>query len=122
MRDMTWERLALVKTSGPGGEAVGGGEFEAAFGFFGRVNEHPVVKAGPLRIAGIQLFIAEFAYVRAKPGLGGETAQYPRPAAAGGFVAVGMQAGVEIGNRTSRADEGCFGSHPSESGSAGCSR
>ncbi len=31
-----------------------------------------------------------------------------RPAAVGGFVAVGMQAGAEIGNRTPSAGEGGF--------------
>ena len=98
----------LGKTSGTQAFAELDGEFEAAFGFIGQMNEHPIVETGPLGVAGIQLLVSQFARVRATPGLGGETAQPARPAAVGGFVAVGMQAGVEIGNRTPRANEGGF--------------
>ena len=65
-------------------------------------------EAGFARLVAIQFVVGEFARVRATPGLGGETAQHARPAAVGGFVAVGMQAGVEIGNRTPGANEGLF--------------
>ena len=56
----------------------------------------------------VKLVVGEFARVRATPCFGGETVQHARPAAVGGCVAVGMQAGVEIGNRTPRANEGGF--------------
>ena len=84
------------------------GQSQTSFNFFCRVGKHPIVEAGPLRVAGIQLLVSQFAHVRAPPGLGGETAQHARPAAVGGFVAVGMQTGVEIGNRTPCANEGWF--------------
>ena len=65
-------------------------------------------EAGLAGLVAIKLVVGEFARVRPPPRLGGEAAQPARPAAVGGFVAVGMQAGVEIGNRTPRADEGGF--------------
>ncbi len=56
----------------------------------------------------VELVVREFARVRAPPGFGGETAQHARPAAVFAFVAIAMQAGVEIGNRTPCANEGWF--------------
>ena len=85
-----------------------GGEFETAFRFVRLVRVHPVVESRPLGVAGVQLIVGEFSGLRATPGLGGETAQHARPAAVGGCVAVGMQAWVEIGNRTPRANERGF--------------
>ena len=72
------------------------------------MSRHPVAESRPLGIAGIQLIVSQFARIRAPPRLGGEAAQPARPAAVGGFIAVGMQAGVETGNRTPSADEGGF--------------
>ena len=66
------------------------------------------VEAGLAGLVAVKLVVGQFARVRATPGFGGETAQHARPAAVGGFVAVGMQAGVEIGNRTPDANEGWF--------------
>ncbi len=65
-------------------------------------------EAGLARLVAIELVVGQFAGVRATPRFGGETAQHTRPAAVGGVAAVGMQAGVEIGNRTPRANEGGF--------------
>lgn len=53
MRDMTCDRLALVKTSGIRTSAERGGEFQPSFGFLRHVDEHPVAKPGPLCIARI---------------------------------------------------------------------
>ena len=64
--------------------------------------------AGLARLVAVKLVVREFARVRATPRLGGETVQPARPAAVGGFVAVGMQAGEQVGNRTPRANEGWF--------------
>ena len=66
------------------------------------------MESRPLGLAGILLVIATLAHPGPPPRLGGETPQPARPAAVGGFVAVGMQVGMEIGNRTPRADEGGF--------------
>ena len=65
-------------------------------------------EAGLAGLVAVKLVVGEFARVRATPGLGGETAQPARPAAVGGVVAVGMQAGVEICQRTPRVNEGGF--------------
>ena len=65
-------------------------------------------EAGLAGLVAVKLVVGQFARVRATPGLGGETAQHARPAAVGGVVAVGMQAGVETGNRTPRANERGF--------------
>ncbi len=78
------------------------------FQFIRLMRVHPVVKPAPLRVAAIQFLVGQFACVGATPSFGGETAQHAGPAAVGGFVAVGMQARVEIGNRTPRANEGGF--------------
>ena len=67
-----------------------------------------IVKAAPLRVRGVEFILGQLAAFDAAPCLGGETAQHARPAADGGFVAVGMQAGMEIGNRTPGANEGGF--------------
>lgn len=36
------------------------GEFNPSLGFLGKMNLHPVVDSGPLRIAGIKLLISQF--------------------------------------------------------------
>ena len=64
--------------------------------------------AGLASSVAVKLLVGQFARVRATPGLGGETAQHARPAAVGGFVAVGMQAGGVIGQRTPCANEDGF--------------
>ena len=81
---------------------------QPSFHLLRRVRENSVVKAAPLGVRGIQFVIGRFAGFAPAPRFGGETTQHARPAAVGGFVAVGMQTGVEIGNRTPRANEGGF--------------
>lgn len=83
IRAITAERFALVKTSGTRWQAAGGRDFATPLGFFGMMDEHPIVKSRPLRVAGIQLFVGQFARIRAPPSLGGESLEHTRPAAVG---------------------------------------
>ena len=69
------------------------------------VTAEPVVDARPCRIARIHFLIEEFARVVAPPRLGGEALQDARPAALGVIVAVGMQAGMDVGDGAPGADE-----------------
>ena len=68
-----------------------------------------MAEAGLAGLVAVKLVVGQFARVRATPGLGGETAQHaratPRSVA---WKPSGMQAGVAIGNRTPRANEGGF--------------
>ena len=95
----------LVKTSAIGALAVVGGDLETAFGFIVFVRVHPVVEAGPLRVAWVEFFVGEFARVGPPPRLGGEAFQHARPAAPGVFVAIGMQAGEGVGDGAPCAEE-----------------
>ncbi len=108
MRDMTSLRFALVKTSAIGARAVLGGDLEAACGFLFCMFVHPVVEARPLGVAGIKFFVGEFDSVHPAPRLGGEAFQHARPTASGDFVALGMQAGEEVGDCAPCAEEVCL--------------
>jgi len=55
--DITSDRLDFVKTSGIGGRATVGGDLETAPGFVLLALDHPVVEPGPLRVAGVKLFV-----------------------------------------------------------------
>ena len=96
IRDITSDRLALVKTSGIDGFTVVSRQRETTLHFIRLVRVHPVIKTAPLRVAAIQFFVGEFVSVRATPRFSGEAFQRARPAAPGVFVTVGMQAGKEI--------------------------
>ena len=85
--------------------AAVGGDLETAGGFVVLVRVHPVVESGPLRIAGVEFFVGEFARVRPPPRLGGEAPQGARPAAFSVLVAVGMQAGEGVGDGAPCAEE-----------------
>ena len=67
IRDITSERLALVKTSGIERFAVISGQCQPPFYFIRLMLVHPVVKTAPLRVATIQFLVGEFACVRAPP-------------------------------------------------------
>ena len=105
MRAINALRFALVKTSAIRALAVVGGDLETAFGFIVFVRVHPVVEAGPLRVARVEIFVGEFACVRPAPRLGGEAFQHARPAARSVFAAIGMQAGEGVGDGAPCADE-----------------
>jgi len=102
---MTALRLAGVKTSGIGRNAVGSGDLETARSFVVLMRVHPVVEAPPLGIAGVEFFVGEFAGLRPAPRLGGEASQHARPAAAGLIVTVGVQAVKKIGDGAPCAEE-----------------
>ena len=129
---MTSERLARVKTSAiSAGQAARltlvlwssfqvetgvappvlrrqAGQGAVSCGFFRGVLGHPVVKPGPLRGGRVKFVIGKLAGFGPAPGLGGDGAQPRRPTAVGGFVAVGMQVGMEIRNRRPCAQETRF--------------
>ena len=95
----------MVKTSGIGSLAVAGGDFRTSLVFVRVGGEQLVVESGPRRIARIHFLIEKFARVVAPPCLGGEAFQHARPAALGVIVAVGMQAGIDVGDGAPCADE-----------------
>ena len=105
MRDMTSLRFALVKTSGIGGRAVACGDFDAALVFVGGGDAEPVVDASPLRVAAVEFIVGKFTCVRSPPRFGGEAPEHARPAALGVIVAIGVQAGIDVGRRAPCADE-----------------
>lgn len=96
MSEITSLRFILVKTSAIGVLAEVGGDLETAGGFIILVRVHPVVKAGPLRVARVEFLVGDIACVRAPPCLGGKAPQGARPAALRIRVAVGMRAGERV--------------------------
>ena len=93
------------RTSGSdfGGQTVEGCAQGAAFGFFGgRGARHAVEDAAPLRFTGIKFVVDQFAGISPRPRLGGKALQHARPAALWLVVAVGMQGGIELGDRIPR--------------------
>ena len=92
-------------TSSVGALAVVHRDLETAFHFLGVVGAEPVGDFGPLRVARVEFFVGEFTRIRPAPRLGGETFQHARPAALGVIVAVGMQAGIDVGDGAPCADE-----------------
>jgi hypothetical protein len=103
--DITSDRLLLVKTSATRGGSFLRCEKEPSVGFVLRVMEHPVVKPGPLRIAGVKLIIGKFPRFRPPPRLGGKPSQRTRPPASLVFVSVGMQPGKQVGHGAPCAEE-----------------
>lgn len=82
-----------------------GGDLETAGSFIVFVRVHPVVKAGPLRVARVEFFVGQFACVRTLPSLGSEAFQHARPSTPGILVAIVMQAGEGVGDGAPCAEE-----------------
>ena len=95
----------FAKTSGIGSRAAARSDFDAALIFVGIGGVELVVETGPRRIARIHFLIEKFARVVAPPCLGGKAFQHARPAAVRIIVAVGMQAGIDVGDGAPCADE-----------------
>jgi hypothetical protein len=109
MRDMTSERFALVKTSAMrmsvSFAAERGSKFNAPLRFLGEMNLHPVIQAAPLRVAGIQFVVKQFARLRPSPCLGREGFQRARPSAVRVVEAVRVQSRKEICHRAPSPDK-----------------
>ena len=86
IRDITSDRLVLVKTSDIQRLTIISGQRETPFHFFRCVRKHPVIKSRPLRVARIQFLVCQFARVSAPPRLGGEAFEDGRPAAFGVII------------------------------------
>jgi hypothetical protein len=65
---MTSERFAFVKTSAMGRDTMSPGQRSSARDFLGIQFRHLIAEPGPLRIARVDLFIAEFTISGATPG------------------------------------------------------
>src|SRR5665213_1280845 len=107
IRDITSERLALVKTSGIQRFPEISGQRETPFHFIRFMRVHLVVKSRPLGVAWIHFFVRQFSSVRATPRFGGEAFQNARPAAVRIFKSVGMQTWKQIGHAAPCAQK-CF--------------
>ena len=92
-------------TSGIGKRAAASGDSDTSLVFVGIGDAEAVVDAGPLRITRIEFVVSEFTRLRAPPRFGGKGPQDARPAALRVIVAVGMQAGMDVGDGAPCADE-----------------
>ena len=57
IRDMTSERLALVKTSDIGASGGNNRQFQSAFGFLRGMSFHTVIQTGPLRVTWVEFIV-----------------------------------------------------------------